>query len=1260
MKRNIFLSLLIFIIIVILNCLLGMTSAQEKSITIRMGNREYQVQEDGTVVNYDGTVVQDTSIIEKAHYTAMVTRERITESRYNQVTFAPVTKTMIDLQSLVKPLAGGYAYVLLSSMDITSSLLEGGAKGGPTGAFGNVAKKVTKDLILEVTKELVEHPEKTAMKMANDAYALGLQAYRENYATYRSVTKEGYILSYDDAVNFMANEQQKELLGVAVQLIRDINSKKYQVGQYAEDSHENQEIKQKILKLIAGMKTESLGTKVDIAIFMTEFKPIFEEALSGLENYKPYIDFEERASSLNNAFSKTEYAYYQYKEPSELDALDVAETNWDDSTILPPSEGSAKPEMVTWEKTFGGSEDDCAYFIIQTNDGDYAVAGWTESKGAGKDDFWITKLNSEGIIVWEKAFGGTEDDNAHSIVQTTDGGYAVAGRTEYKSYKEYDFGIIKLDEKGNMVWDKTYGESGEDEAYSLIQDYDGNYIVAGYTESKGAGEEDIWIIKLDSQGDILWDKTFGGSDNDEAWTIIQTNDGGYAISGYTESKGAGESDAWIITLDSQGDIIWDKTFGGSSYDLAFSLIQTTDGGYAIAGYTQSKGAGESDAWILKLDSQGNKLWDKTFGGSDNDEAWTIIQTNDGGYAISGYTESKGAGEEDAWILKLDNQGNLLWEKTFGGSDEDVAIYIIQTTDGGYAISGYTESKGAGESDAWILKLDKEGNLNENSEAPESTEKSEMVTWDKTFGWSNEDDGAYSLIQTNDGGYAVAGWTYFRDVNYYDVGVMKLDYTGNIEWDQTFGGSGYDKAYSIIQTTDGGYVIAGETSFRAAEEYDVFIIKLDSQGDMIWVKTYGGSDSDKAESIIQTTDGGYAIAGYTESKGAGRLDFWLIKLDSQGNMIWDKTYGGNGIDRAYSLIQTTDGGYAVGGWTESKGAGSSDAWVIKIDNQGNIVWDKTYGGNGEEVANSLIQTTDGGYAVAGYTSSKGVGKRDTWLIKLDSQGKIIWDKTYGGKDRDEAYSIVQTTDGGYAIAGETYSRASGQGNIWVMKLDHEGNITWERTYSGSDNNEVFSLIQTDDGGFAVAGYTSSMPIGGGEMDVWILKLDEQGNLSESSGALGDTGPAGGHIFYDKGRYSDGWRYLEAAPVSTEWKDTQWGSYGTLIGGTETVIGTGKSNTAKIVTWLNSHGETGRAAQLCDALVVENNGVTYSDWFLPSKDELNLMYENLKVPGVGSFADNNYLSSSEYAADFAWYQSLRFGSQYGYHKIHHFRVRAVRAF
>ena len=273
---------------------------------------------------------------------------------------------------------------------------------------------------------------------------------------------------------------------------------------------------------------------------------------------------------------------------------------------LIPSVVSAKPEMITWEKTFGGSDYDGANSLIQTADRSYAVAGYTESKGAGEDDVWV----------------------------------------------------IKLDHKGNMVWDKTFGGSDDDEAYSIIQTSDGGYAVAGYTESKGAGKEDFWVIKLDSKGNMVWDKTFGGSDEDWAISIIQTTDGSYAVAGWTYSKGAGEGDFWVIKLDKSGTIIWDKTFGGSDEDWAISIIQTSDGGYAVAGLTSSKGAGEGDFWVIKLDHEGNIIWDKTFGGSDDDEAYSIIQTSDGGYAVAGYTESKGAGKYDTWVIKLDEQGNL--------------------------------------------------------------------------------------------------------------------------------------------------------------------------------------------------------------------------------------------------------------------------------------------------------------------------------------------------------------------------------------------------------------------------------------------------------------------------------------------------------------------------------------------------------------------------------------------------------------------------
>lgn len=206
-------------------------------------------------------------------------------------------------------------------------------------------------------------------------------------------------------------------------------------------------------------------------------------------------------------------------------------------------------------------------------------------------------------------------------------------------------------------------------------------------------------------GNIIWDKTFGGSDNDAAVSIIHTEDGGYAISGYTRSKGKGKADAWVIKFDEKGNMEWDKTFGRSDNDIAFSIIQTKDGGYAISGYTIFKNIGEADFYIIKFDEKGNKEWDKIFFESNWDCAYSIIQTEDEGYVISGYTMSKGTGKANGWIIKLDEQGNTKWDKTIGGSNGDDILSIIQAKDGDYIAAGWTMLKGAGGADAWVIKLE---------------------------------------------------------------------------------------------------------------------------------------------------------------------------------------------------------------------------------------------------------------------------------------------------------------------------------------------------------------------------------------------------------------------------------------------------------------------------------------------------------------------------------------------------------------------------
>ncbi len=366
-------------------------------------------------------------------------------------------------------------------------------------------------------------------------------------------------------------------------------------------------------------------------------------------------------------------------------------------------------EMInTWDKTFGGSGSDYAKSIVQTSDGGLAVAGNTQQV-AGSWDFWVLKLDASGAMVWGKTFGGINIDAASSIVQTSDGGFTLAGDTWSKGGWS-DFRVVKLDALGTVVWDKTFGGSRDDRARSIVQTSDGGLAVAGYTSSKGAGWSDFWVLKLDALGTVVWDKTFGGSRDDRAHSIVQMSDGGLAIAGETWSKGAGWSDFWVLRLDALGTVVWDKTFGGSKLDVAHSIVQTSDGGLAVAGYTRSKGAGRSDFWVLKLDASGTMVWDKIFGGRDWDVAKSIVQTSDGGLAVAGYTSSKGAGSYDFWVLKLSALGDKTWDKTFGGSSFDEAYSIVQMSEGGLAVAGVTTSKGAGSYDFWVLKLDKHGNL----------------------------------------------------------------------------------------------------------------------------------------------------------------------------------------------------------------------------------------------------------------------------------------------------------------------------------------------------------------------------------------------------------------------------------------------------------------------------------------------------------------------------------------------------------------------
>ncbi len=358
-------------------------------------------------------------------------------------------------------------------------------------------------------------------------------------------------------------------------------------------------------------------------------------------------------------------------------------------------------------------------------------------------------------------------------------------------------------------WNRTFGGPGHEVGGPISKTQDGGYVLTGMTESYGAGNGDLWLVKVDREGGRVWDRTFGGKGVDVGESVTEAEDGGYIVAGYTTSFGAGGKDAWLIKTDSDGNTEWDENLGGAGDDAAWSAEEMKDGGYVVLGCTDSYGIGKGDVWLVKTDADGKEVWNRTFGGPSDDEGMAVTETADGGLIIAGRTDSYGVGEYDAWLIKTDPEGNELWDATYGGTEQD-GICSVQETDDGYVAAGFTNSFGSGEYEVWLVKTDLEG----------------VELWNSTIGISAGDFGN-SVQKTTDGGYIVAGWT-SRDgtrASPDDALLIKTDSGGKVEWMALFGGDGIQSGVSALQDEDGGYVLAGFSNRGEAGGFDLWMTKL---------------------------------------------------------------------------------------------------------------------------------------------------------------------------------------------------------------------------------------------------------------------------------------------------------------------------------------------------------------------------------------------------------------------------------------------------
>jgi PKD repeat protein/putative intracellular protease/amidase len=363
------------------------------------------------------------------------------------------------------------------------------------------------------------------------------------------------------------------------------------------------------------------------------------------------------------------------------------------------------------------------------------------------------------------------------------------------------------------------------------------------------------------------------------------------------------------------DAVWAKTFGGAGSEGGRSVCETNDGGLLICGYTYSSGAGHSDIYLIKTDAEGNQEWTRTFGGPGWEYGYAAGQTDDGGYILTGYTTSSGAGSRDVYLVKTDGEGNEEWSKTFGGAGLDVGKSVCQTGDGGYIICGYTRSFGTDNQDVYLIKTNASGD----------------TLWTRVHS-GNLSELAHAIVETDDGGYIIAGSS-IREISGTfgdrDIYILKTDSQGNEEWSRLIHHFYFDSAHSIKQTSDGGFIIAGQTDILFQELLDTYLIKIDSEGNEVWRHQRGESTYyDYGRSVCVNSDGGFLLCGTTRSIENGN-DVYLIKTDADGNEIWKKIFGGPGSEWGSSVVETGDGGYIITGHTDSYGAGKYDVWLLKI-------------------------------------------------------------------------------------------------------------------------------------------------------------------------------------------------------------------------------------------------------------------------------------------------------------------------------------------
>jgi Tol biopolymer transport system component len=745
-------------------------------------------------------------------------------------------------------------------------------------------------------------------------------------------------------------------------------------------------------------------------------------------------------------------------------------------------------------RTYGGEHNDYLYDILLLADGGTLVAGQANNTGLSHrispGNAHLIRTDSEGDIIWEKDYGGEADAMLYSLIQVGEDDYVVLGQIA-ASYvrEETDMYLIKIDGEGNEIWSHTYGGRGMDHAKMVRQASDGGYILIGSRADEfptnGQYEADVVLIKTDTEGNEIWTRTYGDKILSVGWGVEPTLDGGYILIGW-EAKTYPDRDVIAIKTNEMGDVEWSRTWDldRGDRDAGYDLILTSDGHIVIA-CIQSMNSGPRRAVLVKVDLDGNEIWVKDYGEEGvGNEFWDVMEDTDGGYVMAGAMlpgEVSSTGEDirSGLVIKTDPDGEILWQYVFEVDEYEQLMFssAVVLPEGGYIFVGRGTRKGERYADMLWLKLTTDDVVLNGGGGND-----EPITM--TYGGSYNDR-AFDVLVTDDGGMLIGGLANNTHRSHRitpgNARLIRTDSDGNAIWERDYGGDVDAMFTSIIQAGEEEYVLLGQIAASyVREETDMYLIKVDGEGNEIWSHTYGGRGMDHAKMVRQTSDGGYILIGSRADEyptsGVYQGDIALIKTDAEGNQVWSRNYGDQILYLGWGVAQTPDGGYVLTGW-EAKTIDDRDVIAIKTNEMGDVEWSRTWDlSPGERDGGFDLILTSDGYIVIACIQSMGSGAPSAVLIKLDLDGNEIWNKLIGEEGVGNTFwDIMEDSDGGYVMAGDTHlgkDSATGEdihGGL-MIKTDADGEILWQRIFGEGQYEQVSfnSAAPLPDGGYVFVG------------------------------------------------------------------------------------------------------------------------------------------------------------------------------------------------